>query len=44
MRRLGCVATARASVYIYNTKEEIDVLVEGVRDAVRFFSGVPTRT
>ncbi len=44
MRRLGCVATARASFYVYNTKEEIDVLVEGVRDAVRFFSGVPTRT
>jgi cysteine desulfurase/selenocysteine lyase len=44
MRRLGCVATARASFYVYNTREEIDALVEGVNDAARFFSGVPART
>ena len=31
MRRLGVVGTCRASFYFYNTKEEIDVLVEGLR-------------
>ena len=44
MKRLGCVATARASFYVYNKREEIDILVEGVREAVRFFSGVSART
>jgi cysteine desulfurase/selenocysteine lyase len=44
MKRLGCVATARASFYVYNKREEIDVLVEGVNEAVRFFGGVPART
>ncbi len=43
MRRLGVVATARASFYVYNRKEEIDVLVEGIREAARFFSGVSAR-
>lgn len=30
MRRLGVVATARASVYLYNTEEDIDRLVDGL--------------
>ena len=38
MRRLGVAATARASFYVYNTREEVDRLVEGVR-AVRAFFG-----
>lgn len=29
-KRLGAVATARASVYLYNTVEEVDVLAEAV--------------
>jgi cysteine desulfurase / selenocysteine lyase len=33
MRWLDVVATARASFYLYNTLEEIDVLLEGVRKA-----------
>jgi cysteine desulfurase/selenocysteine lyase len=37
MRRLDCVATARASFYIYNTFAEIDKLVEALEDAERFF-------
>jgi len=37
MKRLGLVATARASVYIYNTKAEIDRLVEVLREARRYF-------
>jgi cysteine desulfurase/selenocysteine lyase len=37
MRRLDCIATARASFYLYNTKAEVDVLVEAVREAARYF-------
>ena len=43
MRRLGCVATARASFYVYNRLDEVDVLIEGVREAARFFGHVATR-
>ncbi len=44
MRRLGCVATARASFYVYNRLDEVDTLLEGVREAERFFGHVGTRT
>jgi cysteine desulfurase/selenocysteine lyase len=37
MRRLDCVATARASFYLYNTFAEIDVLVAALEEAGRFF-------
>ncbi len=37
MTRLGISATARASFYIYNRREEIDALAEGVQEAARFF-------
>jgi cysteine desulfurase/selenocysteine lyase len=30
MKILGVPATARASVYLYNTKDDIDKLVEGI--------------
>jgi len=33
MRRLGVPGTARASFYVYNTLEEVDVLVEAIRQA-----------
>ncbi len=33
MRRLGVAGTARASFYVYNTLEEVDVLVEAIRQA-----------
>jgi cysteine desulfurase / selenocysteine lyase len=36
-RRFGIAATARASFAVYNTIEEIDRLVSGVRRAVEFF-------
>jgi cysteine desulfurase/selenocysteine lyase len=36
-RRFGIAATARASFAIYNTLDEVDRLVEGVRHAVDFF-------
>jgi cysteine desulfurase/selenocysteine lyase len=33
MRWLGVSATARASFYLYNTPEEVDLLIEGIRIA-----------
>ncbi len=37
MRRLDCVATARASFYIYNRKDEVDALVDGLGAADKIF-------
>jgi cysteine desulfurase / selenocysteine lyase len=37
MRRLGVVATARASFYLYNTEEEVDALVGALIRAREFF-------
>ncbi|HZY66885.1 MAG TPA: cysteine desulfurase [Rubrobacteraceae bacterium] len=37
MRRLGTVATSRASFYLYNTEEEVDTLVEAIAKAREFF-------
>ncbi len=36
--RLGVAATARASFYIYNTKDEVDLLKAALKDALRYFS------
>ncbi|MDI6857681.1 MAG: cysteine desulfurase [Dehalococcoidia bacterium] len=41
MARLGVVATARASFYIYNRTDEVDALARGIREAARFFERVP---
>ncbi len=37
MARYGLAATTRASFYLYNTREEVDLLVDAIRDAERFF-------
>jgi len=37
MQRFGVPATCRASLALYNTKEEIDALVEGIRKAIEVF-------
>lgn len=37
MEKLGVPATTRASFYIYNTPEEIDMLVRGIDEAKRIF-------
>jgi cysteine desulfurase/selenocysteine lyase len=37
MTRLGVPATTRASMYLYNTAEECDVLVDAVREAKKVF-------
>jgi len=37
MRRFDIAGTARASFYIYNTPQEVDALVEGIKKARAFF-------
>ena len=37
MERLGVPATTRASFAVYNTRDEVDRLVEGLLDARRVF-------
>jgi cysteine desulfurase/selenocysteine lyase len=37
MERYDLSATARASFYVYNTKQEIDVLIQGLRRALEIF-------
>lgn len=39
MRSLGIEATARASFYIYNTADEVDLFVDAVREVIKKFSG-----
>lgn len=43
MRRMGVVATARVSFYLYNTREEADALVQAILKAQEIFSLVPHR-
>ena len=37
MNQLGVFATSRASFYIYNTKEDIDVLCESIEKTASVF-------
>lgn len=36
-RKLGIVASTRASLYLYNTVEDCDALIAGIKDAQKFF-------
>jgi cysteine desulfurase/selenocysteine lyase len=38
MRRLGVAATTRASFYLYNDRDDVDALCEGLEMAVEFFT------
>lgn len=40
MKWLDVSSTARASFYVYNTKEDVDRLVDGLRTAKEYFSDV----
>jgi cysteine desulfurase/selenocysteine lyase len=40
MKKLGLTSTTRASFYVYNTPEEIDLLVASLRKILKFFTGV----
>ena len=37
-RKMGLAATARASFYVYNREEEVDVLIDGLKRALRYFA------
>ena len=37
MNKLGVVSTARASFYFYNTRQEIERLIEVLREIQKFF-------
>lgn len=39
-RHLKAQSTARASLYFYNTREEIDVFIASLKEAVEFFGGI----
>ncbi len=39
-RYLGAQSTARASIYFYNTREEIDVFISALKEAIDFFGSV----
>ena len=41
-KKLGLAATARASFYLYNTREEVDVFIEMLHKAKKFFGACPT--
>ncbi|GKX66840.1 cysteine desulfurase [Inconstantimicrobium mannanitabidum] len=38
MRYMGISATCRASFYFYNTKEDIDILIEAIKETYNMFS------
>jgi cysteine desulfurase/selenocysteine lyase len=44
MRRLGVPGVCRASFYVYNTPEEVDVLIDSLKAARDFFGGDGRRT
>jgi cysteine desulfurase/selenocysteine lyase len=37
MRRLGCTATTRASFAVHNSSDDVDRLIEGLREVQRIF-------
>lgn len=39
-RYLKAQSTARASLYFYNTREEIDVFITALKEAIEFFGGI----
>jgi cysteine desulfurase/selenocysteine lyase len=39
-RMLGITSTARASLYFYNTREEIDTFITALQDTIDFFASV----
>ena len=41
-KKLGLAATARASFYLYNTRDEVDSFIEALHKAKKFFGACPT--
>jgi cysteine desulfurase/selenocysteine lyase len=42
MDALGITGTTRASFYVYNTRDDVDRLVDGLRTALRIFGAAPS--
>ncbi|HNI95974.1 MAG TPA: aminotransferase class V-fold PLP-dependent enzyme, partial [Leptospiraceae bacterium] len=43
MKKNGIAGTCRASFYLYNTKEDVDSLIQGVKKVKEIFSRVTQR-
>ncbi len=43
-RKLGLAASARASFYVYNTNNEVDILVQSLKKALAYFHNAVRRT
>lgn len=43
MKKMGIAGTARASFYLYNTKEDIDIFIEGLKKVMEIFARVVKR-
>src|ERR1041384_357580 len=41
-KKLGIAATARASFYLYNTRDEVDAFIAALQKAKKFFGACPT--
>jgi cysteine desulfurase/selenocysteine lyase len=41
-KKLGIAATARASFYLYNTRDEVDAFITALHKAKKFFGACPT--
>ena len=41
--KLNVPATARASFYLYNTEAEVDMLIEGLKRTLEYFSDANAR-
>ncbi|MEI6083882.1 MAG: aminotransferase class V-fold PLP-dependent enzyme, partial [Verrucomicrobiota bacterium] len=41
-KHLNLGATARASFYLYNTRDEVDVFIATLQKAKKFFGACPT--
>ena len=41
--RLNVPATARASFYLYNTEQEVDALIDGLQQTLRYFGNAASR-
>ncbi|HEY9607593.1 MAG TPA: cysteine desulfurase [Allocoleopsis sp.] len=39
-RSLGIAGTARASLYFYNTRKEIDIFIAALKDTIEFFASI----
>ena len=42
-RKLGLAASARASFYVYNSNDEVDVLIQGLKKAMAYFGRAARR-